>query len=87
MDKLYRNCKDGAHIFLKIGDSTWEVFIEWISNRCTLGKGWSEFVKGAELAVGDILVLYNYPSSNNNVFNVCVFNGMQSMNRNVQGMS
>lgn len=66
---------------------TWAVFIEWIGESCTLGKGWSEFAKGAELTVGNILVLYNHPSSNSYVFNVCVFNCMQSFNRNIEGMS
>lgn len=85
LNKLYRDWKDGSHIFLKLGKMTWKVFIEWVGESCTLAMGWSEFADGANLTVGDILVFYNQPSSNINMLNVCVHNRIESPDMNSEG--
>ncbi|KAL8155901.1 hypothetical protein AgCh_001089 [Apium graveolens] len=84
LQKLYKMWQHGSHIYLKLGNKTWKVLVEWVGERCTLGKGLLEFATETELRAGDVLVLYN-DSLSFNVVNVCIFNGLETKLINGQG--
>lgn len=74
MEKLYKNWNHGSSIKLILGNSTWNIVIEWLGERCTFGKGWTEFVKGVDLHAGDMVEICHDPSVPSNVLTVCIRN-------------
>lgn len=75
MSNLYQYWEDGAKIYLRFIDQTWEIGIKWKDDICVLGKQWYVFAKESMLEIGDTLILFRNPSPDLYNVNVCIFEG------------
>lgn len=74
-EKLWKDWENGAKVFLRFTEVTWEIDVEWKENSCVFGKKWFSFAEETNLEVGDTLVLFRIPESGPYAVNVCIFKG------------